>query len=640
MYLINTSVFVIHNERHKQSINEFDMKTAGFSSLRTKFLFIASLLSLFSFTPHVLANSCTLNAPSTIQLDPGGSATYSVSCDVVCTVTNSSLPPGDLTITPASMAVGVSPATFTITSTLNSGSPSLYVKWVCPAPTGLTEDTRTVQITGDPDSTNADNVSSGRDGDPINTFNGELYEQVEPDLFLGGPLPLHFSRYYASKIKDNTLRGVSLFPSGGWRDNFSWTVTNPTSASNKTIISARGRTIEFIKSGDDWILSGKTDIPFQLTRPVQFGPYFFFDPRSQLTYEFDGGFPILLMNISDSNGNTHTLNYDGQLQLLSVSDGLGRVLNFTSDEPQFGSKLIGVDDGQGRNVSFGYIPGSDGFGFLLDSVTDARGMITNYTYQLDNLMTSTTRPEGNSPFSQTWTVDEKVATQTNAGGDTFSFVYASPDTTMTDPLGNSRMHTHTATGELSNSQDQAGNSIIIGSDANGRRSSVTDRLGDVTSYTFEPISGKKNGTTHADGSSDSVTFSTRTSGSSTASDVTGITFRDGSTHGFNYDALGNLISNTDQLGNAASATFNASGQPLSTTNREGAVTTRTYNADQTVSTITDASSNVIIITYDALKRPIQATFADGSIGSIGYDDNDNVTSIVNANGNTVRARSL
>ena len=636
MYLKNTrGIFIINNKVHKRAHTKFDIESVGSSSLRIKFLFIASLLSLFSFAPHVLANSCALNAPSTIQLDPGGTAAYSVSCDVLCTVTNSSLPPGDLTITPASMAVGVSPVTFTITSALNSGSPSLDVKWVCPAPTGLTEDTRTVQITGDPDSTAKDNVSSGSDGDPISTFNGELYEQAEPDLHLGGPLPLFFSRYYASKIKDNTLRGVSLFPSGGWRDNFSWTVTDPASASKKTIISAKGRTIEFTLSGNDWVLSGKTDIPFQLTRPVQFGPYFFFDPRSQLTYEFDGGFPILLMNISDNNGNTHTLNYDGQLNLQSVSDGLGRTLNFTIDAPQLGSKVISVDDGQGRNVSFDYIPGSDGFGFLLNSVTDARSMITTYTYQLDNLMTSTTRPEGNSPFSQTWTVDEKVATQTNASGNTFTFAYVSPDTTMTDPLGNSRMHTHTATGELSNSQDQAGNSVVIGSDANGRRSSVTDRLGDVISYTFDPVSGNKNGTIHADGSSDSVTFTTRTSGSSTASDVTGVTFRDASTRNFSYDASGNLISNTDQLGNAASATFNSNGQSLSSTNRAGAVTTRTYNADQTLATATDASGNTTTISYDVYKRPIQATLEDGSVITLSFDDNDNVISIVNAKGNTV-----
>jgi len=60
--------------------------------------------------------------------------------------------------------------------------------------------------------TAASHPKSGHDGDPVNTFTGEFLLAEEPDLHLLGPMPLHFSRYYASGLLASGIRHGSLEP--------------------------------------------------------------------------------------------------------------------------------------------------------------------------------------------------------------------------------------------------------------------------------------------------------------------------------------------------------------------------------------------------------------------------------------------
>ena len=97
--------------------------------------------------------------------------------------------------------------------------------------------------------------------------------------------------------------------------------------------------------------------------------------------------------------------------------------------------------------------------------------------------------------------------------------YADPNTTLTGPLGNTRVHTHTVTGEFSNRQDQAGQSFAMGSDSTGRRNSITDRLGDITSLTFHAPSGQISSVTHADATTTSFSYTARAAGGVTLYDL-------------------------------------------------------------------------------------------------------------------------
>lgn len=458
-------------------------------------------------------------------------------------------------------------------------------------------------------------AASGTSEDPVNTYTGDLFNQYPPDINLNGPMPLFFARYYASSLMASYINGSM---GNNWRHSFEWTLKD-----NETtlyIIDSQGRRIDFNQNGATWELTGKTDIVFQLAEDA--GVFTLFDPRDQLLYKFNA--TGQLTSIEDGKGNVHTLTYNDNNMLTQVANGLGSVLSFTYDGD---SHLASVGDGT-RTIGFSYTDNN------LTTVTDSLGHATTYTYGAGGLMTATTRPAGNTPYAQTFHDDGTVASQTDAGGNTYSFDYIGSETTITDPLGNTREHTHTATGELSGSTDRSGQNIAIGSDETGRRNSITDRFGDNSSMTYHAGSGKPATKTHADGTSSSFSYTARPVGGNTAYDLTGITHADATTESFVYDALGNLTSHTDHSGDASSFTYNGNGQPLTVTNKTGGISTNTYNGDATLATVEDPAGNTTSFGYDALRRLNLMTFEDGSTTSFTCDNANRLLTATDENGHT------
>ncbi len=489
-------------------------------------------------------------------------------------------------------------------------------------------------IEKEPPPTAANKDFSGTSEDPINTYTGELFNQYSPEINLGGPLPLYFARYYASGLLSND---ISSTVGDNWRHNFEWTLE--TDDEDVYIVNHKGRLIQF-RDGDLYDPDGNVDIAYQLNENG--GVFTLLDPRSRLMYKFSdsGG----LTSIEDGKGNIHTLSYSGSDdegsddydsnggQLEQVTDSLGRTLSFSYDDDEF---LVTVGDGT-RTVTFAHT-GND-----LTQVTDALGNITTYAYDSGGLMTSWTLPEGNIPYTQTYKTYNAFAaveSQTDSDGNTTTLEYTEEDeeyiTTITDALGNTRVHTHTANGEFSNRQDQVGKSFSMGSDSTGRRDSITDRMGDTTSLTYHAPSGQISSVTNADGTTKSYTYTARDSGNVTVYDLTGITHEDGTTETFVYDASGNLTSFVDQLGNTTSGVYNDNGQPLTATNVAGGVTSHIYKADGTQLSTTNPQGNTTTFGYDTLKRPTLITNADGTTQGLLYDDDDNLLSSTDENGNAV-----
>jgi YD repeat-containing protein len=303
-------------------------------------------------------------------------------------------------------------------------------------------------------------------------------------------MPLFFSRNYDSFIKRDGNITSSL--GNNWLGNFDMTLTQ--NGSVVEVITNRGRLIQFERNGASWDLTGKTEIAYQL---VQSGTDFILgDPYTGRIYTFDSTGKLTM--IEDGNGNVHTLTYSAGT-LSSVSDGLGRTLNFTYT----GDQLSSIDDGT-RTITFNHT-GND-----LTGYTDSMGNTTAYTYVTGGLMTAATRPAGNTHYLQTYDGDERVATQTDALGNTLTFSYSPPDTVMTDPLGNSRIHTHSGSGELISYQGEDGLTVSMGYGSDDRRNAITNRLGDTTTCTYHPESGKLASVTNADGTTTTYDYTART----------------------------------------------------------------------------------------------------------------------------------
>jgi YD repeat-containing protein len=490
----------------------------------------------------------------------------------------------------------------------------------------------TIQIEPSPGTVGAASFA-GIVGDPVTSDDGELFFVEPEDLALRGPLDVVFERYYASRLASEGNNAGALGP--GWLHTYDWRLTDSGSAAE--IATPTGRVIRFELdfATQTWQLAVFEDEPYQL---VNSGPNRVLgDPRTGATYTFDA--IGRLTAIADGKGNTLALTYSGS-DLTQVSDGLGRVLTFTHS----GGRMASVSDGT-RTVSFGYTGG------VLTSVVDAMGNSTSYAYDPavagDALLTARTLPEGNTPWTQSYDASERVNSQSDAFANKTALAFGAT-TTVTDPLGEAQVHTHSADSALTRLRDEGGTSATMTYDAENRRTSVTDRLGAKTSWTIHAPSGLPATITEADGTKTTLGYTARTAGGLTFYDLTSAAYADGTSESYARDAQGNLTQWIDRAGAVWTYTYDARGQVLTETNPEGGVTTNVYNADGTLASTTDHAGNATTFAYDTLFRPVSLVHPDTSdvtyvydaldrlvsvtdelsrTTSFGYDDNSNLTTL-------------
>ncbi|HEV8145680.1 MAG TPA: DUF6531 domain-containing protein, partial [Bryobacteraceae bacterium] len=469
--------------------------------------------------------------------------------------------------------------------------------------------------------TTNDQVDASVGADPISLLTGERIEEPPSDLSLGGPQPVALRRYHSSFLATNSITG-SL--GANWRHNFD--VRAFTSATQATVLTFRGRQIRFVKSGSAWSLFTAYPFGYQFADNAG-GGFRFLDPESNLVYTFAAsGF---LTRIEDRNGNALTVT-QGTNGPTQVADGLGRTLSFSYTVD---GKLARVQDQSGRAVSYGYTAG------VLTSYVDAAGKTTQYASTTAGRINSTTLPAGNIATTQTFDASDRVTSQTDARGNRLSIAYG-PTTgaaAITDALGNVTNVSHTNLLEFTGSVDATGAPTSTAYDANLRPVGVRDRNGNVSLAAYHSPSGYPAAFTDALGNKTTFTYVSSVKNGFTFYDVSAISFADGTTQTFAYDANGNLTKGTDQAGKATTFTYNTRGQVLTRANPAGGVSTFTYNADGTLATLKSPAGNTTTSSYDPLKRLTKTQFADGAARTFAYDALDRLTQITDPRSKTTSA---
>lgn len=572
----------------------------------------------------VVPDTCTEKRPtsppsgSLLPLGPGGTTiTYSTK-DPCCWKLRASPAPepsSELSVSPSGWVelTGSAPVTFTFTAARGDRPYMAKVEWrrcdeegsrfdyfVLAPPSGETEEL-----------TNGSAPNSGNTLDPVNTATGELFMPPAADLRLAGPMPLAFTRYYASGL---TRAGGASALGVNWSHGYEWRLFRNADAA--LVMSDRGRPIRFARNGAAWSLDGASEPGFVLA--ASGGAFTFIDPTDRLIRTFDSA--GMLRSVADGRGAIHTLTYSSTGLLVGVADGLGGALTLVHDTNR---RIISVGDGA-RIVHFGYDNG------VLTSATNARGGVHRYAYApgpIAGLLTSHTMPEGNIPYTQEYDGSGRVARQRDASGFVHAFTYDGASTSVTDPLGAVRTHIHGASRELLEHRDELGRTIRYSYDVSGRPTRVVDRDGDTTSMTYDPTSGLLASIRDPDGAVTSYTYAARTIAGATMYDLTRITYADGLTERYEYDASGRLTALVDRAGKRWSFTHGARGELLSETTPTGGTTTYTYDATGMLATTLDAVGNVTTYTYDRHRRLTSRRNADGSTVDYSYDASDNVVSM-------------
>ncbi len=460
--------------------------------------------------------------------------------------------------------------------------------------------------------------------EPINAGTGEYYTDPIVDFDLGGPLPLTFSRYYATGLHDEEVITSTL--GSNWLHNFDMRLLAPDTW-RRVVFHERGKLIHFqfvggALPGVTWERNFRQEPVPYILREDNVGHYWLMDPIQELVYRFDAA--GLLQEIRDRNANRFVLGHDGNGRITLVSDGLGRALNFTYT----GDRLTQVAHGT-RHVDFTYDGNSH-----LTTATDAEDNQTTYTYAANvthgPLMTAQTRPEDNTPYTQTYNATGQAIRQEDAYSNVSTIEHDTPAaglTRVTDPAG-VQILTHADRRLGTAVQDRAGNSYTLDFDDREHMTALHDRLEDTARVSYHDLSGKIAAYTDALGHTTTYTYTAQVQAFAdlanpsqvvnfTFYNLTQVHYPDGTDEHFTHDESGNVLSHTDRLDKVWTFTYNALGQPQSVTNPEAGVTTYTYDADGTLASSTDSDLGVTTYGYDTFMRlnrithPASATSAAG-----------------------------
>lgn len=465
--------------------------------------------------------------------------------------------------------------------------------------------------------TAGDHPDGGVDGDPVSTLTGELLLDPIVDLDLGGPLALRFERSYASARDLEDPPG----PLGrNWRHGYEWELSRTGDVA--TVTSPAGARLRFAKQGLAWIGASSAQLM------EDGGAFVFFDPAEERFRRFDAG--GRLASIADRNGNTLLLDATTDGRLVAVRDGRGRRLGFGYGADGL---LDAVSDGV-RAVRFGHEGGD------LSRAIDVRGDATLYGYVQDAalpaLLESWTRPAGNVPSVQSYDPAGRVRRQTDAMSEVVTLHWGDAGSTVvTDALGSTTAHVHQG-GRLVKVEDALASPARVGYDAQGRRASVTNRMGGTTTFGYHAPSGLIATITYPDQSVLAHGYASLEVDGAQVWRIARTVHQDGSTSTREHDARGNVTRLVDRVGHAWTLERNAAGQIAALGNPDGGTSTFTFHADGTLATTRGADGSTVSYGYDALRRRESITLPGGAVLRATYDDAGRLLSATDALGGVDR----
>ena len=281
---------------------------------------------------------------------------------------------------------------------------------------------------------------------------------------------------------------------------------------------------------------------------------------------------------TDGNGVTTTYTYDAHGNLLTVS-----------------TPLVGTSQTQTTTYTYG-----DSYPGDVTGITNPDGNTTKYTYDADGDQVASTNPVGDTTTTCYNADGWKVASYTPKAGSitcgstppasayetTYSYIQASGQTDgfgdvqkVTAPLSQTTTYTH---------------------DADRNLLSTTDADGNTTSYVYD-LANEETDVKQANGTDQHTDY---TLGGAVADQKDG---KGDIIEAYGYNALGQVTTETDALGNVATYTYDGDGNQLTEQAPGGSCpatgcTTMTYDADNELTSVTysgGTTPNVTNVSYDS-----------------------------------------
>jgi len=411
--------------------------------------------------------------------------------------------------------------------------------------------------------------------------------------------------------------------------------------------------------------------------------------QTSYTYDSRGN----LLTLTDPLNHTTSYTYDAQSRVTKVTDTLNHSWNFSFDAV---GNLLSKTDPNGNITQYGY----DSLNRLA-SVTDAENHVTTYSYDANGRLETITDANNHvatklsydnigrlisnkdallHESSSTYTNTGRTATQTDAKGNITTYTYSAITGRLAeivyaanhkelfnyDLAGNLLSIADTETGySVSYSYDalnrpisetQLGQILGFAYDSRGNRTEISTMLNGVDSdkflYSFDKLNRLSElSKSHKPSGSDVWTESDLITVSYNAADQrTGITYSNGATstysydavnrltslvhkkadaslissYGYSYDAMNNRLTETDHSLNNITYSYDKTYKLLSANDPATGTSSFTYDAvGNRLTNITAASVTATQYQYDIANRLIQVTQPDASVITYAYDKNGN-----------------
>lgn len=372
-------------------------------------------------------------------------------------------------------------------------------------------------------------------------------------------------------------------------------------------------------------------------------------------YQYDGaGNKVLTIQAVGTTGQRQSAYaYDLDNRLVQVTDPMGGVTHYQYDAQGNQTRIVDANGGVQVNTF-------DATGHALSSLS-AGGVLTRNTYDQRGNVISTTQSfaDGSDARTSTYAYDalNQQTEVTDGEGFSTSIVY--------DDFGNQVSITHgqylVSQSDPSYSATKAAQALPQTStftyDADNRMLSMTDAMGNVTSYQYDAI-GNRISTTDGNLHTIQYTYDSLNRLVQTTTPEGGVTrytydhvgnktdqfqLQSGDPANgvwahtsYQYDGDGRLTQQTDPTGTVTQYTYDALGNELSQTSAAGTSDARTvrmeYDLDNRKTADIDALGNRTTYAYDAMGNRIKATDPLGHVAHYYYDGANQLTELVDPQG--------
>ncbi|MCO5967033.1 DUF6531 domain-containing protein [Actinoallomurus soli] len=442
--------------------------------------------------------------------------------------------------------------------------------------------------------------------DPIDVATGEVVLR-QTDVELAGVLPLVLERTHVSSYRSGSLLGPS------WASTLDQRLA--ADASGMTFAAEDGMLLVYPPPS-----AGTTVWPLEGPRwplaPVPGGGYTVTDPQAGVTRHFAAADParpgnLPLTAVTDRNGNRITLVYDETATLTEVRHSAGyRIAVDVVDGRLRMLRLLTGESGDDAVdlVRYGY----DQAGHLAE-VIDSSGRPLRFSYDDTGRMTEWLDRNG-SWYRYTYDEQGRGVRGEGSGGFLNTRVEYAPDgrrTRVTDSLGNVTTYHFNDLGQVIAEADPHGHRTVSEWDRYDRLLARADPLGHTTRYSYDEAGN--------------VTAILRPDGHRIISRYNELNLpvalveADGeTTWRQEYDERGNLIAVTDPLGHTTRRAYDHRGRLTTITDAVGGTTRVVPNPAGLPMEITDPSGARLRVERDAFGRVTAVTDPVGGVTRYGW----------------------